>query len=233
MLTKERIKELEGLAKKIKVKINNLHIFNQALVHSSYAHEQKDSIGFNEKLEFLGDAVLGLVTSEYLYQKFPQANEGSLSKLRARIVSEPILSKNASQLDIGRYLLLGRGEESTGGRARDSILANTFEAIIGAIYLDSGLGSAYKFIIEHMEGEMNACDISDYKSQLQEWTQVKIKKIPVYRVVNEIGPEHEKIFDIELSIDNVVYGRGQGKSKKQAEQLAAQMALGKVSGCAS
>lgn len=229
-LEKERIKELESLAKKLKIKINNLHIFNQALIHSSYAHEQKDSIGYNEKLEFLGDAVLTLVTSEYLYQKFPQANEGSLSKLRARIVSEPVLSKSASELAIGQYLLLGRGEESTGGRDRDSILANTFEAIIGAIYLDSGLDEAYKFIIEHMENEMNACNISDYKSQLQEYTQVKIKKTPIYRVVDEIGPEHEKIFDVELLIDNVICGRGKGKSKKQAEQLAAQMALAKIKG---
>ncbi|MFH1289032.1 MAG: ribonuclease III [bacterium] len=227
-LEKKRIEELEDFAKKLKIKVNNLHIFNQALVHSSYAHEQKDSIECNEKLEFLGDAVLSLVTSEYLYQKFPKANEGSLSKLRARIVSEPVLSKNASQLVVGRYLLLGRGEEATGGRDRDSILANTFEAIIGAIYLDSGLGEAYKFIIEHMENEMNTCNIVDYKSQLQEWTQVKLKKIPIYRVIDEIGPEHEKIFDIELSIDNVIYGRGQGKSKKQAEQLAAQMALVKL-----
>lgn len=225
---KERIKKLESLARKLSIKINNLQIFNQALIHSSYAHEQKESIGYNEKLEFLGDAVLNLVTSEYLYQKFPEANEGILSKLRARIVSEPVLSMNARQMDIGQYLLLGRGEDSTGGRDRDSILANTFEAIIGAIYLDSGLDEAYKFIIEHMESEMNACNISDYKSQLQEYTQVKIKKIPVYRVVDEIGPEHEKIFDVELLIDNVVCGRGKGRSKKQAEQLAAQMALEKI-----
>ncbi|MEW6086903.1 MAG: ribonuclease III [bacterium] len=226
-LGKERVKDLQGLAKKLKIKINNLHIFNQALIHSSYAHEQKDNTGYNEKLEFLGDAVLNLVTSEYLYQKFPQANEGNLSKLRARIVSEPVLSKNARQLNIGRYLLLGRGEESTGGRDRDSILANTFEAIIGAVYLDSGLEEAYKFIIAHMEAEMFSSNIADYKSQLQEYTQVKLKKIPIYRIVDEIGPEHEKIFDVELLIDNIVCGRGRGKSKKQAEQLAAQMALEK------
>lgn len=233
MLGKERIKELEDLAKELRIKVNDLNIFNQALTHSSYANERKDGSECNEKLEFLGDAVLGLVTSEYLYQKFPDADEGSLSKIRARIVSEPVLSKSAGRLDIGRYLLLGRGEESTGGRNRDSILANTFEAVIGAVYLDSGLGEASKFIIECMKDEISACDVSDYKSQVQEWTQVNLKKIPVYRVVNEAGPEHEKIFDVELLIDNVVYGRGQGRSKKQAEQLAAQEALMRVSECAS
>ncbi len=207
-------------------------LLDRALTHSSYAHEfKKESPDSNERLEFLGDAVLELVISDYIFKHFDELPEGELTKLRASIVCETSIAKAATSLHVGKYLKLGRGEENTGGRSRDSILADTFEAIIGAIYLDGGIDCARGFILGTMEDDVfdlrNKFKTSDFKTYLQELIQKNSKSPIEYTIVKETGPDHDKVFVVNVLHENRILGTGEGKSKKEAEQNAAQNAIPK------
>lgn len=229
--TTNRINLLQELIKNLNIKINNLNIIDKALTHSSYVNENKDlKLESNEKLEFLGDAVLGLVITEYLYNLYPDYSEGKLSKMKSRLVSAEVLSKLSNELSLGEYMLLGKGEEKSGGRKRQSNIENAFESVVGAIYLDSGFKESANFIInrfneqflEHFQSKEIG---KDYKGELQEFSQKKFNTSPVYSVVSEVGPEHKKIFEVRVLIKGKEYGRGVGKSKKEAEQKASSNAI--------
>jgi len=234
-ISKERLLQLEKLQEKIKIQFSDVNILNQAFIHPSLTNE-KDCLhqDNNQRLEFLGDAVLELVISEYLYKNYNFLNEGQMTKIRALTVCEPSLAKAARQLGLGDYLILGKGEENTGGRQKSSILADTLEALIGAIYVDKNYGTAYDFIIsilemvilKSVEGEWD----TDYKTALQEFLQKSDADRVLYRVTKETGPDHDKVFYVDVVWKNEVLGTGVGKSKKQAEQQAAKAALEKIKG---
>ncbi|MFH1263375.1 MAG: ribonuclease III [Pseudomonadota bacterium] len=204
-----------------------------ALTHRSYVNELgAESMEDNERLEFLGDSVLDLVVSDLLMQRNPQEPEGGLSKFRSAVVNERSLATAARAMDLGDYLKLGRGEELTAGRGKDSILANAFEAVIAALYLSGGLSDAAAFVRHHLneviDGVKSGGERQDYKTTLQEYTQKLLKTIPTYVLTYEGGPDHDKIFESEVWIDDKVYGRGRAKSKKDSEQLGAMEALQKL-----
>ncbi|MFN3966231.1 MAG: ribonuclease III [Endomicrobiia bacterium] len=215
--------ELESI---LGIKFTNKHLLEEAITHKSYAIE-KNKPYWNERLEFLGDSVLSCVVADYLYSKFPDSPEGHLSRIKSQLVSRQMLVKLAKELNLGKFILLSKGEESTGGRTRESNLANAVEAIIGAIYLDKGFEMAKKFILKHIPSKQFSLE-TDYKSKLQEISQAKYKILPVYRVVSENGPEHDKNFIVEVKIKNKILGIGKGKSKKEAEQQAAKEAIQKL-----
>jgi len=203
-------------------------LLERALTHKSFANENKVPY-HNERMEFLGDAVLTLIVSEHLMRTCPDSTEGDLSRLRAAIVSEPALAVIGRTLSIGAYLLLGKGEEQTGGRDKDSLLADALEALIAALYLDGGKDAAEAFILRFFEEVIKGTCASrttlDYKTALQERCQERLKQLPEYRVASESGPDHQKQFEVELLVKGQLYGRGTGKSKKEAEQKAAKEAL--------
>ncbi len=209
---------------KIGYEFKNKNLLEQSLTHSSYAYEK--NLQFNyERLEFLGDAILEMVISKFLFNKFPKMSEGELTKLRAASVCEPSLAKIAKQIELGKYLKFGRGEDLTGGRQRESILADVLEAIFGAVYLDSDFDHAEKIILGLMKSQIEkiSSDYSfgDYKTHLQEIIQ-KTSKIPlIYKVVGEKGPDHNKTFIVELSHEGKTLAKAEGKNKKEAEQNAA------------
>ncbi|MCT4606375.1 MAG: ribonuclease III [Marinisporobacter sp.] len=229
----DRKKVLKELTEKLDYAFKNVDLLNEALTHSSYANENKKrNIKYNERLEFLGDSVLSIVISDHLYNHLETLQEGELTKIRASIVCEGSLANCSKNLETGQYLLLGKGEEVTGGRERVSILADTFEAIIGAIYLDGGLSKVKRFILNTLrktiEDAIEGKIFKDYKTYLQEIVQsVNGDKIN-YEVVNETGPDHNKVFYVHVTIGDQVAGKGSGKSKKEAEQNAAKEALKKV-----
>jgi ribonuclease-3 len=233
-ITFERKLAIKKLQSKIDYYFNSIELLNRALTHSSYANEHKKiNIEYNERLEFLGDSVLSLVVSDYIYEKYPYYPEGELTKLRATIVCESSLAFVARKINLGEYLLLGKGEEGTGGRERESILADAFEALIGAIYLDGGLEYAAKHIINIFEKEISmAVDdgelFIDYKTKLQEIMQKTTKSKIEYKIEKEEGPDHNKIFYMNIIVDNTTFGEGSGKSKKEAEQAAAKSALNRM-----
>ena len=205
-----------------------------ALTHKSYCNEHRDEgAGDNERLEFLGDAVVDLVVSHCLMTRFPQANEGELSKLRALVVNEESLASVARALDLGELLLLGRGEENTGGRNKSSVLADALEAVLGAVYLGGGLAAADRFVELHFQPLFERLTGvgagEDFKTLLQEQVQSQLRLSPRYKVVGELGPDHGKTFQIEVQIGTECYGRGEGRSKKEAEQAAAQKTLAMLS----
>ena len=202
-------------------------LLRQALTHSSFSNEQKiNKAGNYERLEFLGDAVLELVTSEFLFRERPDVPEGELTKQRAAMVCEPALSFCAKELELGKYLRLGKGEESTGGRKRDSITSDVMEAIIGAIFLDGGLEKAKDFIHRFVLTDLEDRQLFyDSKSSLQEVVQGKFKKEVIYNMLGESGPEHDKTFYASVSMDGETLGEGRGRTKKAAEQQAAYNAL--------
>lgn len=224
---------LEEFEKKLGYHFTDKNLLILALTHSSYVNEtKKGSHENNERLEFLGDAVLDMVVSEYMYRTFPQMPEGELTKLRAAVVCEGSLASLSRRLGVGRNLLLGKGEESTGGRQRDSILADAFEAIIGAVCIDGGIVAATGYVMQFMADEIAQTKVTfrnlDCKTHLQEKIQ-KISKIPLhYIIVDEQGPDHNKLFVAEVVHDGHVLGKGKGKSKKEAEQNAANAALEKM-----
>ncbi len=208
-------------------------LLQEALTHRSHRQEKSGSADKqNERLEFLGDAVLGLIVSEYLAETFPELAEGDLSQVRARLVGRPTLADAARQLNLGRMLRLGRGEERTKGRDKVSLLANALEAVIGAVYMDGGLTAARTFTLQVLDAQLKALhqdDLAafrqDYKSQLQEWCQRHVQVLPVYTVIEESGPDHQKTFDVTVEIEQQYRGTGKGYSKKVAEQQAAKQAL--------
>lgn len=195
-----------------------------ALTHKSYAFEHSELL-YNERLEFLGDTVLSLIVSDYLYQIFPDMEEGDLSKNRAKIVAKDSCYNYAGRINLGEYLLLGNGEELSKGRNKKSNLANAFEAILGAMYLDRGFEYTKEFVKRIVLDNPLENTEEDYKSELQEYSQKHFKVIPKYIVVNEEGPAHKKTFTINVIIDDKVFGEGLGETKKQAEQIAAKITL--------
>jgi ribonuclease-3 len=228
MLADARKEHLVELEQALDYRFHRVALLNQALTHKSYVYEQREPAQHNERLEFLGDAVLGLVIGDYCYGRFAELAEGELSKLRASLVNEANLARIARRLQLGSYLLVGRGEELTGGRTKASLLADTFEAVLAAIYLDSSLQEVYQVVLrcfqEDLESILNQGH-KDYKSDLQEYTQEKFGCVPTYIVVREHGPDHDKVFEVELAIRGQLRGFGAGKSKKEAEQAAARKVL--------
>ncbi|HPI40046.1 MAG TPA: ribonuclease III [Pseudobdellovibrionaceae bacterium] len=218
---------------KIKYKFINEDLLRQALTHKSYTQNQKDSDFHNERLEFLGDAVVDLICGEFLFLKFPTENEGFLSKKRAMLVNEEVLAQFALDLDLQNYIFLGKGELKTGGGLRKRLLASTFEALVGAIYLDAGY-QTIKDILMNIFNEFllnpknKVFENEDYKSQFQELIQQKYKKTPTYKVFEEEGPSHDRLFSVAVYVEGEKLAKGFGKTKKKAEQNAAQMALNEI-----
>ncbi|MFQ5900765.1 MAG: ribonuclease III [Thermodesulfobacteriota bacterium] len=209
-------------------------ILKRALTHSSYTNEYSNrSLDSNETLEFLGDAVIDLIVCRLLMDMFPDLDEGELSKIKSRVVGTTSFSRIARSLNLGDHIMLGKGEEMTGGREKDSILAGTYEAVAAAIYLDAGFDATFEVIKGHImdtiEGVFTEGFFRDYKTELQELTQRLFNAPPAYTITGEDGPEHDKVFEVEVIIDNRVYGKGVGKSKKEAEQRAASQAYQKLS----
>jgi len=216
----------DTLEKKIRYKFKNRRLLEEALTHKSLAMEQGSRL-YNERLEFLGDAVLGTAVAHYFFKRYPNDDEGKLSKIKSQLVSRATLVEWAKGIELGQYLLMSAGEESTGGRTRESITANAFEALIGAIFLDAGFAAAQRLITRHLAKRKRFVE-TDYKSQLQEIIQKKSKVPPEYRVFSEKGPDHAKIFMIEARTNKRILGRGEGHSKKEAEQAAARDSLKKL-----
>ncbi|MBP1581911.1 MAG: ribonuclease III [Oscillospiraceae bacterium] len=218
---------LDELEQKLHYTFNDRKWLEIAMTHSSYANEMKHSIQYNERLEFLGDAVLSIIVSDHLFNNY-SAQEGDLTKLRAAIVCEKSLDVMARSIDLGKYLLLGKGEEMTGGRQRPSILADAFEALISALYMDGGIEAARDFVLpfvkELLEHE-ERLSFKDYKTVLQEIIQQNPEEKLCYCLVAEKGPDHDKRFVVEVRLNSNVIGRGEGRSKKTAEQMAAKEAL--------
>ncbi|MFA6317844.1 MAG: ribonuclease III [Elusimicrobiota bacterium] len=199
-------------------------LLREALSHRSYASESRTDI-YNERLEFLGDSILSAVVAHHCYICFPDEREGTLSKLRSQLVSRGSLALWAKKLDLGKYLYLGVGEENSGGRNRSSVLANALEALIGAIFLDGGYAAGAAFIKRWCLVELGGLVETDYKSRLQEVLQRKHKQTPTYELLDSVGPDHDRTFSIVVRLGHRVLGKGTGKSKKEAEQAAAQEAL--------
>ncbi|MZG54101.1 MAG: ribonuclease III [Nitrospinae bacterium] len=223
------MKELSSLQNKINFKFSDLELLNKALTHKSYANEKSKSLKHNERLEFLGDSVLDILVSDFLVHKYSDFAEGILSKIRAAVVNESCLAKLARKINLGDYLLLGKGEDLSGGRNKPSILADAFEALAGAVFRDGRLDAASNIflplLIEEIENTAESWSFRDFKSDLQEYTQNKLVCIPSYKVVREMGPDHAKEFEVVVMIKNEVQGKGLGKSKKEAEQAAAKIAM--------
>jgi ribonuclease III len=233
MLADARKEQLKELERALNYRFHRVELLNHALTHKSYVHEQREPAQHNERLEFLGDVVLGLVISDYCYVRFADLAEGELSKLRASLVNEGNLAQIARRLQLGSYLLVGRGEELTGGRAKASLLADTFEAVVAAIYLDGSLAEVYQVVLRCFQEDLDTVrheGYKDYKSELQEYTQDKFGCIPTYLIVREHGPDHAKVFEVELAIRGQLQRLGTGKSKKEAEQEAARKVLEVLSG---
>lgn len=220
---------LTALQDALNIRFNNQGLLLQAFTHSSHVNEHKAGLNRdNERLEFLGDAVLELAVSEYLYQRYKNLSEGELTKLRASIVCEASLVQFATELRFGEYVRLGKGEENTGGRSRPALLADLFEAFIGALFLDQGFEAVRSFLQERMFTQLaedGSLTQTDYKTELQEWVQGKGLGTLQYDIIEEKGPAHDREFIAEVSANGQVWGRGNGRSKKEAEQHAASNAL--------
>lgn len=223
----------EPLQASLSYHFHNQALLEEALTHKSYVNEQKGLVGRdNERLEFLGDAVLSLVISEYLAACLPDSTEGALSKLKAQLVSESSLERVARRLRLGGYLTLGRGEELSNGREKASLLADAVEAVLAAVYLDGGYEASRRVTVHVFAEELGQIEArerqpgaEDYKTQFQEWCQKRYDTLPCYATIRESGPDHDKRFDVELTIRGEVVGAGSGRSKKEAEQQAAKRAL--------
>lgn len=231
-ISDERKKDLLELEKRLGVKFKNLELLNLALTHSSYANEIQVGSESYERLEFLGDAVLELASSDRLYKKFPTMPEGDLTKTRASIVCSESLAKFARKLDLGEMILFGHGEKSTGGKNRNSNLEDVFEAVIGAIYLDQGWETAKDYVLRQLKNAFDNVKIQNvpdnYKSRLQEKIQQTVGRTIEYVELDSFGPDHAKSYECAVKIDGKILGRGVGHSKKEAEQIAAKEALTKI-----
>jgi ribonuclease III len=229
LLSSERKKELKEYLKSINLKFNNYDLLNLALSHRSYINENKITEENNERLEFLGDAVLGLIITEYLYKIYPEYAEGELARIKSFVVSEDTLSKITKIINLSKYILIGRGEEVSGGRSKKTILADVFEAFLGSYYLDSNYNKVRDFVLKYFKYEIGLVVTDkhekDYKTLLQEFAQKKYKICPTYVLKGENGPEHDKTFYMEVMIKEKIIGLGEGKSKKDAEKLAAKNAF--------
>jgi ribonuclease-3 len=229
-LSVSRKKELLFFEKQAGVRFKKLELLNLAFCHRSYANESSAKSLNNERLEFLGDSVLGLVISEYLYDLLDDRAEGDLARVKSFVVSEDSLAAVARQIKVDNFILIGKGEEYSGGRNKKAILADCLEAIIGAYYLDSGLKPCKIFILHHLSAEINKVlenkHKKDYKTLLQEFIQKKYKTYPKYVLVKKTGPDHDRTFWIEVKVNGKTYGPEKGKNKKEAEQMVASLAYG-------
>jgi ribonuclease-3 len=224
------ISDIQRLQETIGVHFRDEAILQEALIHRSFLNENPDlDLSSSERLEFLGDAFLDFIAGEYLYQRCPEMDEGDLTALRAALIRAETLARFARTIQLGDYLYLSRGEDEGGGRSRVALLADAFEALVAAIYLDSGMEAAKEFVMGFVEPEttriLEGGLERDHKSRLQEWAQGELQLTPVYRTVMERGPDHAKEFTVEVLIGDKVYGRGEGRNKQAAEQQAAQQAL--------
>jgi ribonuclease-3 len=224
-LKRRESKSWDSLYRAILYHFNNENLLKQALTHRSFLQNDKEGCKTNERLEFLGDAVLGLIVTDELYHRFPQKSEGELTKIKSLIVSREVLAQIAKKIGLGRFLILGSGEERSGGRNRQSILSDTFEALLGAIYLDSGISSTRRlvnhYLFKNIDKIVDDKFYTNFKSWLLEYVQAQGSPSPVYHMLYENGPDHKKIFTIEVLVNGKVLGIGRGKTKKQAEQAAA------------
>ena len=226
-----RKQQLQSFCQALGVQMHDLELLDMALTHTSYAHEakQQPKPQHNERIEFLGDSVLSIIVSTYMYNNFPELAEGQLTKMRAHLVCEYSLFEYAKKIHLGDYLKLGKGEDFTGGRERPSILADAFESVLGAVYLDQGMEVARTYLLGLMQPEIDyICRhgiFNDYKTRLQEYLQRDGEVEITYRLLGSSGPEHNKVFTSEVIFEGKVIGKGQGHSKKDAEQHAAQQAL--------
>lgn len=219
---------MEQFQQKINYKFKNDRLLYEALSHSSFANENKKHRNSNERLEFLGDSVLSIVVSDYIFEHFKHLPEGELSKLRASLVCENSLFEFSKKIDLGEYIFLGKGEELTGGRTRPSIISDAFEAVIAAIYLDGGMKPATKYILSFIPKNISpkgSKSFHDYKTMLQEIIQRNPEEKVEYFLKSESGPDHDKSFTVQVRLNNNVIGEGSGHSKKNAEQAAAREAL--------
>ena len=216
-------RNMKELEERIGYRFSDKHLMTQAMTHSSYANEHRlNKTECNERLEFLGDSVLEVVSSDCLYHKYQQKPEGDLTKIRASIVCEPTLAYCAEVIKLGEYLLLGRGEEATGGRGRASIVSDAMEALIGAIYLDGGFANAKEFILRFIMNDLEHKQLFfDSKTILQEIVQSQTEEALTYELLKEEGPDHNKIFETQVKIGDTIIGQGTGRTKKAAEQVAA------------
>ena len=230
MVTVTKPKQPSSLLKSLALSFRRTALLEQALVHRSYLNEAPElDLESNERMEFLGDAVLGLIISERLYADYPTLSEGHLSQIRALLVRWDTLAQAAERISLGDYLVLGRGEEMSGGRSRPSNLAGALEALIGAAFLDGGVTKARKLVLQLLEPELEQVAAGavavDSKSQLQHEVQSRWHEIPKYRLISSVGPDHAKTFTVEVMVRSEVLGRGEGRNKKQAELAAARKAL--------
>ena len=219
---------IKDLEEAIGYRFHNISLLQNALTHSSFANERwHNSLLSNERLEFLGDSILGMLVAEYLYRNFPDRPEGELTRMRADMVCEKTLAAVANEIHLGDHLLLGHGEEQGGGRSRNSILADAMESVIAACFLDGGMEAAQRFIRRFILVEVPVTKLhnADYKTQLQELVQQKRNQVLSYRLSGESGPDHDKQFEVEVSLNGSVVGKGSGSSKKRAEQDAARSAI--------
>jgi ribonuclease-3 len=228
-LSEKRCSELSELEKTLDYFFESPELLNTALTHTSYVKGENRSSGHNERLEFLGDAVLELIVSEYLFINNPQMNEGLMTRVRSRAVYENALFDAAMKIDLGKYLLLSHGEEHTGGREKPSILSDALEAVIGAMYIDGGIEPAKRFIlsfaVDFINEAVRTVTVKDHKTLLQEYVQQNHAGALEYTVISASGPDHKRVFTMEVSIGGVPYGRGQGNSKQEAGQNAAHATL--------
>ncbi len=232
MSSEERKDDLRFFQKLIGYSFNNQQLLRKALTHKSYVNEMAEPIKNNERFEFMGDSVIDVIVSDYLVRNFPDLAEGPLSKIRAAVVHEAGLADLARAVDLGQYLLLGKGEELSGGREKNSLLADAYEAVAGAVYFDSDMATAFRIFLPQLKSKINQCSETsnsiDFKSELQEYTQSHLSCVPTYQVIKETGPDHSKQFQVGALIHEEILGQGTGRTKKEAEQSAAKVALKKL-----
>lgn len=225
------IKHTDEIERKLGYAFKNRTYLALAFVHRSYVNENKDVHQHNERMEFLGDSILGMIIADYLYRKLPSTPEGELSYLRSRLVEASSCVLFVQKLDVEKFLLLGKGERMNDGRGRDSILADLFEAIIGAIFLDGGIEAASHFLFDNFSHEIEAIlkkPLRNWKALLQDYCQKTFHNTPIYKVISEVGPDHSKIFKIVVIINGEEVGVGEGSSKKEAQQVSAATAYCKL-----
>jgi ribonuclease-3 len=223
----------QALQRAIGINFNDENLLQQAFVHSSYINENPgSSLADNERLEFLGDALLSFIVTEELYREFPNLGEGELTEIRVSLIRQETLAEIASGLNLGGYLFLGKGEDATGGREKQTSLADSFEALIGAVYLDHGLNVTKDFVLTQLASQLKRAAVEgmgrNFKALLQELTQAKLKQLPTYRIVEASGPDHDKRFTVEVLLGDRTLGLGSGKNKRAAEMEAARSAWNKL-----
>ncbi|MCD4786418.1 MAG: ribonuclease III [Candidatus Eremiobacteraeota bacterium] len=220
---------LDNVQNKLNIHFEDQELLFRSLVHDSFVYENDETVRSNERLEFLGDSILGMVISHLLYENYRNWDEGEMALFKSHLVSAESLAKCARKINLGNYLFLGKGEDASGGRKRESILSDALEALLGAIYLDIGFEKVREFIIEIFGDNLDVeTPIKDYKSHLQELSQKRFKSLPRYNIIEESGPPHKKIFKVRVMMENNCKGEGEGTSKKDAEQKAARNLLDNI-----